>query len=81
MDSDTDIILQLVAGQSRIEQAVKDVDKRLDIAFPAIATTHKELEKRVRSVEAKQWYFGGAGTILGGLLTFLGEHYKLLGGK
>jgi len=81
MEIETNVILQLVAGQSRTEQAVLDLGKRFDKVITVLAQQDKDLEKRVRSVENKQWYFGGAGTILGAILTYAGEHIKFFGGK
>lgn len=76
MEIKSDTIIDLVAGQGRIEQAILDMGKRLDVALPALHKDTKELEVRVGKVENKQWYMAGVSTAIGTAIGTLGMWLK-----
>jgi hypothetical protein len=71
------ILLDLVAGQARIEQSVIDIKDRFDKTIPYMANEHKELNTRVTGVEKKLWYFSGAGTAVGALVGTFATWFRL----
>jgi len=76
MDIDQEIIMQLVAGQGRIEQGLKDTVERIDRAIPYMESKHTGLEDRVRKVENKVWYFSGIGTAVGMAIGHFITYFK-----
>lgn len=81
MDISEATVVNLLQGQARTEQAVIDLIGRFDKVVPALVQNDKDLDKKIHKVEKKIWYFGGAGTALGWLLTYTGIHFKVFGGK
>jgi hypothetical protein len=76
MEIKSDTIIDLVAGQGRIEQAIKDFKDRLDVALPALHIEHVELDNRVRKIEGRQWYITGLGTAAGTALGYALSFFK-----
>lgn len=79
MEISEQTIIDLVKGQATIVQAVTDIKERFDKTVPYLMDKDTELENSVKSVEKKVWYFGGAGSALGFVLSHVGS--KILGGK
>lgn len=80
MEVSEQTVIELVKGQATIAQEVRDLKDSFVKVVPYLDARDKELEKSIRSVERKVWYFGGAGTALG----FIIEHFgfgKIFGGK
>ena len=71
------IILKLVEGQGRIEQAVQDLKE----SIPSLVVADKENAEAIKGVERKIWYFGGAGSVLGYVGSHLVEKWLHIGGK
>jgi hypothetical protein len=49
---------------------------RRDRAIPFLTKTDEELEKRVHSLEKKQWYWSGADTALGAVIGWVAHLLK-----
>lgn len=79
MEISEQTILELVKSQGALTQAVTDVKDRFDKAIPYLVAKDEENAKDIKSVEKKIWYFGGAGSALGFVLSHFGAKY--LGGK
>lgn len=65
MEIQSGIVIDLVKGQGRVEQALIDLTKRLDVALPAIVKEQKDVVLRVDKVENRVWYLSGLGTAFG----------------
>jgi hypothetical protein len=70
MDTDQEI-LKLVGTTSRIEQAITDMKGTLDRALPFLTAADCALDKRVRKLERKQWYWSGAFAAVGVILGWV----------
>jgi hypothetical protein len=76
MEIKSDVIIDLVAGQGRIEQALTDMGKRFDAALPYMNNQHLKLADRVTKVENKQWYISGLGTAIGAVIGYAVTWFK-----
>lgn len=74
-------LIELVKGQATVAQAVTDLKDSFDKAIPSLTLADKVNAKAIRSVEQKQWYLGGAGTILGFMASHFFERFLNQGGK
>lgn len=82
MEISEQTLVKLVDGQASVTQAVIDLRNSFDRAIPYLITKDEELAKNIQSVERRIWYFGGAGSVLGYIMSKAGEHYlSLFGGK
>ena len=82
MQISEDTIIDLVKGQATIAQAVTDLKEQLNKTLPVLVKEDEHLATRINAVERKIWYFGGAGSVLGALLShFGGSTIRLFGGK
>jgi hypothetical protein len=75
MEISESTLIKIVEGQAATAQAVIDLKDSFDKAIPILVNKHGELEKDVRKVEKKLWYFGGAGSVLGYLGTHVIDKY------
>lgn len=82
MEIDSNLVVQLIQGQSKTQQQITDLSQRLlggdgqQGAIPYLANEHKELGDRVDKVEKKMYWFSGAGTALGATAGYLAAWIK-----
>ena len=72
-------VIELIKGQATVAQSVADLKNSLDKSIPYLVKKDEENAAAIRSVEHKIWYFGGAGSVLGAVISHVGQ--KILGGK
>lgn len=81
MEISEQTLVDLVKGQARIEQAVTDLKEGVGRTIPMLIARDDKFDSRLRGVEGKIWYFGGAGTVVGAVLSHLGDKFFHFGGK
>lgn len=82
MEISEQTLVELVKGQATVVQAVADLKGSFDKVIPFLMKSDEDNSKAIRGMERKIWYFGGAGSVMGYLLSKAGEHYlSLFGGK
>lgn len=72
MEISSDHIVELIQGQARIEQAVKDMKDSTTKGMTFLNEQHGKLDKRVAKVEKKVWFGAGAASIVG----FVAGYFK-----
>lgn len=72
---------KIIAGQASLETEVRLLSNRLfgngqPGAIQSIHSEHEVLEGRVGSIERKQAWFTGAGTVIGATVGYLSSYLK-----
>ena len=79
MEISEQTIVELIKGQATTAQAILDLKSSIEKSIPYLVAQDEKNADKIRSVEHKVWYFGGAGTAVGYIIEHFGAKY--FGGK